>query len=995
MDAIKWTASSARWRLSSVALAACLCLSTGAMAQSADGSLFGRAKMGSTVVLTNIDTGTSRQIKVDGDGSFSFSKLPPGRYRVSANGVVREVSVAIGSGTEITLDDAQRIEVTGSRARSVIDVSSTESNSLFTQEQIRALPVSRSVDAVALLAPGTVKGDDFGDDLKLPSFSGASVAENGYYINGLDVTNIRNFLSYASLPFDAIGQLQVKSGGYGAEYGRSLGGVVSQVTKRGTNEWAGGVSFYWEPRSLRSRGPDVADREPERKGLPYQFFSADTLDTKSYVVYGGGPLVKDKLFAFAAIEAKDNKRDQFNQSDSETRTDRKPNGMVKFDWSVTDDHLLEWTSIENRKAYTYTDYANTVDYRNFHEGNGKVSAALGGGYVHIGKYTGYLTKDLTLSALVGHVTDKRLKTYGARQAGKDCPVVLETNTAEIGCWAGPFPGEGDKDPLAPDDKDTRKSFRVDLEYNLGAHTIRTGLDNQRFLSSEAGGSSYTGGHYYRYFVVGADGKINGVPGFTPGTQYVRDRVFQSTSGTYEVKNSAFYLEDSWKVSKRVMLYGGLRWESFENMNGDGDAFVQKKNLLAPRTGFAWDVEGDASLKVYGNAGRYYIPVASNTNIRATRGEVFTHHYYQFASRDPRTQGPVGLGASIGNPQVNSDGALPNPGTVADTNLRPMNQDELILGIQKAVSKSLAVGVKFTHRKINAGMDDYCDHPRAAAWIQANVDANYEDNLASCMLMNPGEDLNIKVDLKGDGKLTDVRVPASALGLAKYSRTYSAMELTVEKPFDGKWGLQGSYVYSKSKGTAEGYVQSNLDQDDAGVTQDFDFGSFTDGANGYLPNDRRHVLKLFGNYQATPDIRLGFNATLASGRPLSCIGYVPETVPDFDGASAYTSASAYYCIQDPSKPAVLVQRGSVGRTPWTKTLDVSVAYIPTWANKKLTLQLDVFNLFNSQTATELNEVQDLNRASSNGAPPYKVSQNYLLPTSFQTPRYVRLTARYEF
>ncbi len=92
--------------------------------------------------------------------------------------------------------------------------------------------MARDINAIAILAPGVVRGDpDLGGG-SLPSFAGASVAENGYYINGFDVTNIRNFLSYSNLPFEAIGAQQVKSGGYGAEYGRSLGGVISIVTKR-------------------------------------------------------------------------------------------------------------------------------------------------------------------------------------------------------------------------------------------------------------------------------------------------------------------------------------------------------------------------------------------------------------------------------------------------------------------------------------------------------------------------------------------------------------------------------------------------------------------------------------------------------------------------------------------------------------------------------------------------------------------------------------------
>jgi Carboxypeptidase regulatory-like domain/TonB-dependent Receptor Plug Domain len=985
------------FRPSALALAIAMACSGAVLAQSSEGSLYGRAKGGATVSIVAIDTGTKREIKADADGSFNFSKLPPGRYRVTSDGVTREVNVAIGSGSEVVLEgDAQRIEISGSRIRSGIDVTSVESNTVFTQEQIRTLPVARSIDAVALLAPGTVKGDNFGRDLTLPSFAGASVAENGYYINGLDVTNIRTFLSYADLPFDGIAQQQIKSGGYGAEYGRSLGGVVSIVTKRGTNEWKSGAAFYWEPKALRSKGSDVADKEPERAGLPFVFNSADKVDLKSYVLYAGGPIIKDRLFAFGMVEAVDNERSVFNQSASEKRRRTNPNGLLKVDWSITDSHLAEFTAITSKRKYKYTDYNNTTPYATSHEGTGGESTSDEGGNVYIAKYTGYLTDDLTVSALVGRVNDKREKFSGARQEGLDCPVVLDLDTSEIGCWAGPFPGVGAPDPAAPRDEDKRKSFRIDAEYSLGKHRLKAGVDNQTFTSSEAGGSSYTGGAYYRYFLVGANGQVNGVSGFTPGSQYVRKRILQSTSGAYEVKNSAMYIEDAWNVTKDFLLYGGLRWESFENKNSDGVAFVKKDKLMAPRLGFSWDVNGDASMKIYGNAGRYYIPVASNTNIRGTRAELFVQQYYQFASRDPRTQGPVGLGAEIGRPQVVSDGTLPDPGTIADTELKPMNQDEFILGIQKAITKQFNIGLKGTYRKINAGMDDYCDHTRVAAWITANVNSNYSDNLASCMLMNPGEDLNIKVDLADDGNLVPVRIPASALGLAKYERTYKSLEFTVERPFDGKWGLQGSYTWSKSIGTAEGYVQSNLNQEDAGVTQDFDFGSFTDGAKGYLPNDRKHVIKAFGRYQLTDEWRVGGNVTISSGRPISCIGFVPPTVSDFAGSGQYSSASAYYCIKDPNKPAELVSRGTVGRTPWTSTFDLGIAYEPLWARKKLTLGVDIFNLFNSQKATEVNEVRDYSRGESNATVfPLRQGANYLSPTGFQAPRSVRLTARYEF
>ena len=65
---------------------------------------------------------------------------------------------------------------------------------------------------------------------------------------------------------------QVKTGGYGAEYGRSLGGVMNVVTKRGTNEWQGGASVYWSPGSLQEDGKDVLSRDPALIGTDSPYF---------------------------------------------------------------------------------------------------------------------------------------------------------------------------------------------------------------------------------------------------------------------------------------------------------------------------------------------------------------------------------------------------------------------------------------------------------------------------------------------------------------------------------------------------------------------------------------------------------------------------------------------------------------------------------------------------------------------------------------------------
>jgi hypothetical protein len=1022
---MNWT----RMRRHAVALAVLGTLAGAAQAQTSEGSINGTATANATISIKNLETGLARNAKADASGNFNFSRLPPGRYEISANGVTKEVLVNIGSGSQVRFDDAQQLEritVSGSRIRNAIDLTTSEVNRVFSAEQITALPVIRNPNAIAYLAPGVVQGDEGLGAGKLPSFGGASVGENGYYINGFDVTNIRNFLSYAELPFEAISQQQVKSGGYGAEYGRSLGGVISMVTKRGTNDWKGGASLYWLPSGLTAKQRDVLDLDPSgaepNSNKPGYLVreSANKYDEMSVNAFIGGPIIKDRLFVFALVEGRNNKEQDFDAAAyrSTVIKSTQPRGMVKLDFVPFDNHSFEYTGIRNKRALDYTDHKRPEDtvaeqsdnwYTTSHSGVATNSERTEGGDVHILKYTGFLTDSLTVSALAGRTTYQQPIFTGARLDGADCPVVYnEGATIPLGCWNGVFPGSPGRDPNAPaTDQDKRTAWRFDVEYVLGGHTLRAGVDNQKFVSSEAGGSDYSGGAYWRYYDATDLTRGAGVIGpasiraLLPAGEkrFVRKRTSLSTSGAYEVLNNAWYIEDSWKVDKQLLLYGGLRGESFDNRNGDGVSFVKADNLLAPRFGFAFDLAGDGSTKIYANAGRYYIPVASNTNIRGTRAEGSSESYYTYSGRADVTMAPTGLtqlGTTTGSERLQ----LPDPATVADTKLRPMNQDELILGFQKALSKQWTVGVKAVHRKVNDGMDDFCGAYATRNYVVDKLNPNYTaEDQPDCVLVNPGRDINVKVDVMNDGKLVEITVPASYTGLAKYQRTYNAVELSLEHPFDGRWSGNFSYTWSKNKGTAEGYVQSNLDQEDAGATQDFDFGSLTDGSNGYLPNDRRHVFKAFGNYALNDSMRLGGNLVVTSGRPVSCIGYVPETVSDFNkvdghrGSGDYTSASAYYCL-DSSGFTKLVPRGSSGRTPWLATLDMNFAYITQAFGGKLTLQADVLNLLNSQKAVEFVERRDYSRAGSTKQPG-DLNPNYLQPSALQNGRSFRLSARYEF
>ncbi|MCL1635323.1 TonB-dependent receptor [Luteimonas sp. SX5] len=996
------------FKRSALTVALGICFAGSVSAQSSVGSIFGETAPGGKVTILNVDNGVTREITAGSDGKFTFPQLAPGRYTVTSAQGSRDVQVRVGTGTPVSFTtptgggatNLGAVTVVGEAAFNPIDVSSVESTTIFSAEQIQQLPVARDITNVALLAPGTVKGDTgFGN---LASFGGSSVAENGYYINGFDVTNIHRFTSYASMPFSAIAEQQVKTGGYGAEFGRSLGGVINIVTKRGTNEWHGGVSAIYSPSSWRERGKDVLTRnaaQVEANPLDkyYAYRSQNESDDLTFNLWGSGPLIKDRLFFFALAEGRRETDDVYRRTTSTSTKNTKPHGMVKLDWNITDNHLLEFTGISNR------DYDETVDYSNhdlYDGAHGDESARYevqNGGEVYIGKYTGYLTDTFTVSAMAGKLKSLNNAQFPASLPGAECNAVYDSRgpnanvTNHLGCW-----NESQlqiRDPDAGPDFDERKAYRLDAEWQLGDHRLRFGYDHEKFTSFQAG-LTYSGTNdYYRYFTANS-GVVNGVA-VPVGTEYVRLRHFVSSTGSYDIINTAAYVEDNWQATPNLMLYLGARLESFENKNDLGQTFIEADKQFGPRLGFAWDVNGDSSFKVFGNAGRYFIPVASNTNIRASAVEGITNQFFTFTGIDPTTGEPIALGTQLGPTQINGSTVAPDPRTVATRNLDPMYQDEFILGFQKQLSANWTVGLRGIMRKVRNGMDDYCSNQAFIDWANDNghpdfaPDDGVGTDMASCFVMNPGKDVELSIDLDNTGNLTEVTVPASYFGLPEYSRSYHAVEFFFERAKADNWYLQGSYTYAKSRGNAEGYVNSTLEQGDAGLTQDFDHRLFEDGAYGYLPNDRRHTLKLFGSYQISDDWRVGANFLIQSGRPVNCNGFIPlDDLGNDEGTLFSYSASSFYCINEQGV-TTLGHRGDRGRTPWSRTFDASLAWTPKFGPGQLTIQLDVFNLLNSQTVTEYNETGEVNRAAPTRDPDFLNEQNFL------TPRSARLTVAYEF
>jgi hypothetical protein len=990
-----------------LSVAACLGLSMPAFADNTTSNIIGTINANDysqyTVTATDPKTGYSREISVSSDGGFRFSKLPTGEYDivVAKNGTIvaqDKLRVSLGSNAAanfdfMSSDGTERIEVTGARF-SAVDVSSTDSGLVMDEFELDRLPVARNLTAVALLAPGTVAGESgFGNTA---SFGGASVAENSCYINGLEVTNTRQGLGCGTVPFEFYKEFQVKTGGYSAQFGRTTGGVINSVTKSGTNEWEFAAVANWTPSGLQEKGS--VSRGDGSTGKVFADERLDKQDFMDVAISASGPLIEDTLFIYALVNPRDSQND-FAFANGRKRTtpvnefrEREASGSdnmfwgVKLDWQIAEDHRLSYFAYSDRNDTTETIY----DYdgnTGVISGDPEYNVRLRGGEAQSLTYTGYLTDDLSLSAMAGEVKTE----YNTLKPGVDlsCPSVDDTRDVAnpiVSCGQGGTVGSNN---------DKNKQYRVDIEYILGDHTIKAGFDKQERSSSRL--DEPVGGHSYTYSTLIPTGTIQGIP-YTNNTganqDYVTDRIFAGGGG-FSSDLTAYYIEDVWQATDNLVLNIGLRKDNFKGQGTTGKSLFDFKTDIAPRLGFSWDVNGDGDSKLFGTYGTYYLPIANNTIFRAASGvsDVTTH--YTFTGSDA-TGSPTGIQPIAGNltdsQAVNSVSTIPQKDIFVAQEANPFARDEYILGYEQVINDELSFSVTGIYREVTSVLDDYCG----------------EFAYPYCLLVSPGDDATSFKDgfyYYGNGDPRNYRdfdlfdgepdagslttIPAADIGLPKGNNEYMALQSQFMYRAD-QFRMTFIYTWSRSTGNFEGAVKSDISQADAGITQDFDFPALMDGAQGYQANDRRHAFKMFGSYDITEDLTFGFNASLLSGKPLSTFGrgYITDD-PDIYGSYGDTfyiytgncpDANNDGICQQTEKEFNFTPRGSAGRTSWTFNVDMSLAYKFAIEGIDMEASVDVFNVLNNQEVLSSNEHYEISEGS--------VSPWYGAAYSWQTPRYVR-------
>ncbi|WP_438862763.1 TonB-dependent receptor [Neptunicella sp.] len=960
-----------------------------------------------TVTASEPSTGYSREISINSDGSYRFSQLPTGEYDITVmkNGQVvgqDKVRVKLGSNSTSNFDfvtsGTEVIEVTGARI-SAVDVSTTDSGLVIGEVELDRMPVARDITSVALLAPGTIKGDSgFGNTA---SFGGSSVAENSCYINGLEVTDTRQGLGCGSVPFEFYKEFQVKTGGMSAQFGRTTGGVVNAVTKSGTNEWEFSATATWSPDSLRSDGR--ISRGDGGTGKVFRDTTRDTYDKKDFSISAAGPIIEDTLFIYAMVNPREVQDDFAYANGTRRITDvdefrkRDSSGgdnlfwAGKLDWQISDNHRLSYFAYSNRSDTTeeiYNYNANTGVISVGESGEPEINLRKRGGEAQSLSYTGYLTDDLTLTAMAGRIETQ----YTTEKPGADpnCPSVNDTRDV-----TNPYEGCGQGGSIG-ENYDENTQYRLDLEYVLGDHTITAGLDIQKRESTNI--TEPVGGHSWTYYTLENTGTIQGTS-YTNNTggpiDYVSDRIFVGGGG-FNSDLNAYYIEDNWQVTDNLLLSIGLRKDKFEGAGITGKTLYEFDTDVAPRLGFSWDVNGDGNTKVFGTFGTYYLPVANNTIYRAASGVSDVTTYYSFTGAD-NAGVPTGTAPITGNldssQAVNSVTTIPQKDIFVAQEADPFAKDEYILGWEQAVNDEFSYSVRGIYREVTSALDDYCGefaYPYCLLVVPGKDATSYKDGFYYYGNGDPRNyrDYDLFDGEPDPGSLTTI--PAEDIGLPKGVNEYTAIQTKFDYRTDN-FRMSFQYTWSRSVGNFEGAVKSDIVQADAGVTQDFDFPALMDGAYGYQANDRRHAFKMFGSYDINDDWTFGFNASLYSGRPLSTFGRgYPDDNPDVYGS--YGDTFYIYTGQCPDsngdgecqqseKVYNFTPRGSAGRTPWLFNVDASLTYNFTVSGVDMKASLNVFNVLDNQEITNSNEHYEISEGN--------VSEWYGAAYDWQAPRSVRL------
>jgi hypothetical protein len=950
----------------------------------------------------------------DAAGYFRLSALLPGEYTVTATlsgFTVAKARVPVTAGAvprvELALQVsgvAEQVQVTADT--SALDMGSSRTATVITAEVIKDLPPGRTFNTLLQLAPG-VRPEPKAGSAGVGGYQvdGASGSENVFVVDGVDVSSVRNSSLGAAnaIPFEFVTELQVNSGGFNAEYGGALGGVVNVVSKSGTDVFRGEGLYQFSGSSLNSGiGNTVGSssyrtfrRNPDNV-TEAEFFQApeDDYTEQFYGFTLGGPIVMQKMRFFLGYipQFYDTTRSINFRTGGLKETNKKEirhRGIGRLDYSPTQSMQINgsymWNPKKTKGLLSGNDFKVTPPTSDFSRQGGYEPAnqtSLGVNYIPSAKFL--------LSARYGY---NYLNAKGDTYGKDDAPYYTYQTASNQGGLVVPaqFAGAAGfanvSNPFQTQyDRLTRHNVYLDATYfaTIGGqnHTIKGGYMLNRLADDVQ--SNYPQGFFQIFWNEDFDrASIQNERG-TYGYYIWQDGV--RLNSAVSSRNHGFYVQDSWQVSSRLTINAGVRLENeyLPPFRAEQDGLQVKDPIsfgwgdkIAPRLGAAWDVTGTGRWKLSGS----YVRINDVLKYELARGsfggDYWWSHVYRLNDPDVtklNISNPAVLGPAITSfdnraVEINAAGEIAG----IDPDIKPMAHDAFDVTSDYMLTPRTTLTVRYVHKALKRAIEDIGILDEFGSEIYT--------------IGNPGF-----------GETSDsITTPSGASLVPKAKRDYDGLEvrLSGRKP---NFYYSGSYTYSRLYGNWAGLANSDENgRSDPNVSRAFDLspGNFNargENVYGRLATDRPHTLKLYGSY--TRESRLG-----ATGIGVSQVAYSGTPI----------SSEVTFIV-----PVFYKGRGDMGRTPALTQTDMFLSHgFRMGSTRRLVLEAYFLNLFNQDAVTNITgrfnrngnldpqrlydgsigDVEALINPVTGSSP----SRNaiYGMPLAYQDGRRVTIGARFQF
>jgi hypothetical protein len=611
---------------------------------------------GATVTVRQVETDQKRVTISDGAGRYRAQQLAPGQYEVTIElqgfrtARVPDLTLTVGQDAVVNVQLKvggldEQVVVTGESA--LVNMRQSSIAALVDEKQVRELPLNgRDFSQLTLLQPGvtaspsTQQQVDRGMGTQV-SIAGARPNQISYQLDGTDANTQGNGSPGSAagglLGVETVREFQVLVNNYSAEYGRSTGGIVTAVTRSGTNSFKGTVFEFNRDSRFDSR---TYFDDPGQDIPP--------LKRNQFGGYVGGPIARDRTFFFGSYEGLRQDRGLTTIANVPSRATR-----ARTDISpITRPYLLLYPEPNGREtggSGIYSVQVTSPTHENY--AVGKVDHTISAAHSVSVRYSWDKAQVDQDRAIPFWTTDTKTKSQSLVGEHK---WILRSNVLNVAkvAWNRAYEATDNIENIAFDPKlffipgtrfgnisvsglndlgpDTNTPTFVDLKslqiidnftWSHSAHNVKSGISLTHYMNDQDSSFDFGGNYAFTSLDNFVLNRPNTYEGQAPDSTTAR-RWRQSLIG--------MYVQDDWSAKRTLTLNLGLRYEfittpherdgreaSLRDLQAAttvaGGPIFENPSLknVAPRVGFAWDMTRDGKNALHGGAGLFFEPILSN------------------------------------------------------------------------------------------------------------------------------------------------------------------------------------------------------------------------------------------------------------------------------------------------------------------------------------------------------------------------------------------------